>query len=186
MKLSPTRELARRYAAGDLSLDDYRSQRRDLIDGVCSGTQPFQYGQTTSHIRRKPAWLIWVPLVIVLAAGAAVTLGVMYARHPSESGLRYQVLKQSGSQLLSEFLDANDWSEASITHFVARWKQLPLREQQATRNSYIYPRMTAQLQEQIVSQQAMLEVAPDPKAAVRHLAHLQEMAAQLAGPQANQ
>ena len=39
MKFSPIRDLARRYAAGELSLDEYRAQRRDLIDGVATGRQ---------------------------------------------------------------------------------------------------------------------------------------------------
>lgn len=181
MKLSPARELARRYAAGDLSLEDYRTQRRDLIDAVCAGTQILPLSQSTPHrARPRRRWRILVPLVAMAAIAAAIYFSVSSSRHVSGSGTATQEIKQSGPQLLRAFLEANNWDDASITHFAARWKQLPARERQAARSSYTYPRVSSQLQEQIVSQKAMLELAPDPKAASAHLAHLRQMADLLA------
>lgn len=181
MKLSPARELARSYAAGDLSLEEYRAQRRDLIDAVCAGTAILQSSQTTPHRQRayRPYWLVLVSATVVVVAAVAISLWIINGPHASNSGVRVHEIGQNGPQLLREFLEANVWDDASITRFVTRWKQLPAREQQAARNSYTFPRVSSQLQEQIVSQQAMLELAPDPKAATQHLAHLQQMAALL-------
>lgn len=181
MKLSPARELARRYAAGDLSLEEYRAQRRDLIDAVCAGTETAQHVQTTPYrlrLRRRH-WRVLAPIVFVACGAVAISLSVIYGHRPSDSGIAVQEIKQSGPLLLRDFLENNNWDDASVTRFMSSWKKLPGYERQAARNSYTYPRVSSQLQEQIVSQQAMLELAPDPKAAAAHLAHLQQMAALL-------
>lgn len=178
MKPSPARELARRYAAGELSFDEYRAQRRDLIDTICAGIQTLQYGQTASHPlnRRKPLWVALTSLAIIVAAGVAVSLWAINTRNSSVSSASMRAVEPTGPYLLRTFTDANDWSEASISRFMQQWQRLPSREQQAARNSYLFPRLVSQLHEQIVSQQAMLELAPDPEAAARHLTHLQQMA----------
>ncbi|MBU6421470.1 MAG: hypothetical protein KGL98_03245 [Gammaproteobacteria bacterium] len=185
MKLSPARELARRYAAGDLSFEEYRAQRHDLVDAVCSGAQTLaQAGSTRPQVHsrlrsRKRRRLLLLPIAVVVVAAIAVSLAVIYGQHGSDSAVAVHEAKQSGPLLLREFLAGNAWDDASILHFVDAWKKLPARERQAARNSYTYPRVSSQLQEQIISQQAMLELAPDPKAAAQHLAHLQQMAALL-------
>lgn len=178
MKASLARELARRYAAGELSFDEYRAQRRDLIDTICAGIQTLQYGQTAPHPlnRRKPRWAILASLAIIVAAAVAVSLWAIHTRNSSVSSAPMRTAESTGPYLLRTFTDANDWSEASINHFMQQWQRLPSREQQAARNSYLFPRLVSQLQEQIVSQQAMLELAPDPEAAVQHLTHLRQMA----------
>ena len=181
MKLSPARELARRYAAGDLSFEEYRAQRRDLVDAVCSGAQTLaQAGSTRpqlrSRLRSRRRRRLLLPIAVLVVVAVAVSLAVIYGRHGSDSAVALHETKQSGPLLLREFLAGNAWDDASILRFVDAWKKLPAREREAARNSYTYPRVSSQLQEQIISQQAMLELAPDPKAAAQHLAHLQQMA----------
>jgi hypothetical protein len=178
MKPSPARELARRYAAGELSLEEYRAQRRYLIDAVCAGTAMLQSSKTAPYPRHshKRYWFALAPLAVAVVVAAAVGLWAARGQQLSALSASVHKVKPSGSQLLHEFLVANDWSDASIARFMASWRQLSERERHAARNGYTYPRVSAELQQQIVSQQAMLELAPDPKAATEHLAHLQQMA----------
>lgn len=185
MKASPARDLARRYAAGELSFEEYRSRRRDLIDSICTGTQALQYGQHTAYPlhRRKPWWVALASLTVIVVIGIAITRWAVSNHPASTAPAAAQAAKPTGANLLQTFTDANDWSEASIDQFMQQWKLLPNREQQAARTSYLFPRLISQLHEQIVSQQAMLELAPDPKAAARHLSRLQQMAALLRAQQ---
>ena len=187
MKLSPARELARRYAAGELSLEEYRAQRRDLIDAVCAGTAMLQVSKTAPHRRHahRRYWFVLAPLAVVVVVAAAIVVRTTKGQQASALSTSVHKVNPDGSQLLREFLASNDWSDASISGFMASWRQLPARERHAARNSYTYPRVTAELQEQIVSQQAMLELAPNPKAAAEHLAHLQQMAALLGSDQSD-
>lgn len=181
MKPSPVRELARRYAAGELSQDEYRTERRHLIDAICAGTQSLEYGQATARRIQphKSARLLLIPAAAVLALAVGVSLWIIASRYPHTGSAPTRSVTLSGPQLLQSFTDSNDWNDASINQFLQQWKQLPAKEQRAARDSYIFPRMLSQLHEQIVSQQAMLELAPDPQAAARHLTHLQQMAAQV-------
>lgn len=180
MKPSPVRELARRYAGGELSLEEYRKQRRHLIDAVCAGTLEIEYGETEARRPKnmKRRWLIAIPAIVLIV----IAIGIGTTLHMRESGRRHtrivpavKAAQVSGVQLLHNFADANDWSGASIGSFLQQWQKLSANERQAARNSYLFPRLLAQLHEQIVSQQAMLEIAPDPAAATRHLAQLQQL-----------
>lgn len=187
MKASAARELARRYAAGDVSLEEYRAQRRDLIDAVCAGTAMLQFSKTAPSRRRSHGryWIALAPLAVAVVVAAAVSLWATKGQQASALSASVHKASPGGSQLLREFLATNDWSDASIVRFTASWKQLPARERRTARNSYTYPRVSAELQEQIVSQQAMLELAPDPKAAAEHLAHLQQLATLLRSDQSD-
>lgn len=178
MKPSPIRELARRYAAGELSLEEYRKQRRHLIDAMCAGTLTLQYGETELRktARRSLRWLAAIPVVVVVTIAIGVTLYSGTHHHPHEgAGVAHAARGAPGTQLLHSFTDANDWSTASVSRFLKQWNQLPAPAQQEAHNSYLFPRLLAQLHEQIVSQQAMLEIAPDPAAAAHHLAQLQKL-----------
>ncbi|MGH8280281.1 MAG: hypothetical protein ACRETQ_12075 [Gammaproteobacteria bacterium] len=177
MKASPIRELARRYAGGELSLEEYRKQRRHMIDAVCAGTLKIEYGERAPRKvqSRKLGWLVALPIVVVIgiAIGAALHFGAR--SHAETAGVRV-AHSLAGAQLLHSFADSNDWSSTSVSAFLNAWQKLPSGERQAARASYLFPRLLAQLQEQIVSQQAMLELAPDSGAAARHLVQLQHLA----------
>lgn len=178
MKPSPVRELARRYAAGELSLEEYRRQRRHLIDAVCAGTLKIQYGETEPRKikSRSQRWLVAIPVVIVITLAVAIAVHSGAGHHTHEkAGTEHVVSSVSGTQLLHSFTDANDWSTASVGHFLKQWNQLPAQARHEARGSYLFPRLLAQLHEQIISQQAMLEIAPDPDAAARHLAQLRKL-----------
>ncbi|MGH8282531.1 MAG: hypothetical protein ACRESE_01630 [Gammaproteobacteria bacterium] len=182
MKPSPVRELGRRYAAGELSLEEYRAQRRVLINAVIAGKQRLEYGQASPVRIRRPQhrWpMFFILLAVLVAAGIGTTVWVSHSHSTGTHHTPANIPVETGPGLVRGFIETNDWNDASVEQFLQHWTKLARREQTAAYHSYLFPRMVSQLQEQIVSQQAMLELAPDRHVAELHLSHLRQMAAAL-------
>lgn len=184
MKPSRIRELARRYAAGELSLDEYRAQRRKLIDSVTAGLLKLEYGELSVARDKQPnlRWFLGIVLLLTaIAIGIFVWMG--HAHRVNQPNGQTRILPESGPALVQTFIETNDWSDASLMQFLQRWKALSSREQKAAYHSYLFPRLLSQLHEQIASQQAVVDLtagdkhASDP--ASNHLAHLQQLSAVL-------
>lgn len=181
MKPSPIRELARRYATGELSLEEYRAQRHKLIDGVTSGQLNLEYGEISVARHKRPYWL-WASAIVLLIAGLVIgTFALKWHMHASgRQFAKTQNTHASGKAVLQAFITSNDWSDASLVEFLQRWKALPPREQKAAYNSYLFPRLIAQLREQIASQKAVVDLDTGDKSQAKrasaHLAHLQQLA----------
>ncbi|MDE2234550.1 MAG: hypothetical protein KGL13_08110 [Gammaproteobacteria bacterium] len=181
MKPSPIRELARHYASGELSFDEYRARRRKLVDGIASGLLNLEYGELSSAGRKRP-YLLWSSAAMLLAISLAI--GALAWKRHSRATITQNTVRQtipdSGPALLHAFMSGNDWSDASLLQFLQRWKALSPSEQEAAYNSYLFPRLTAQLREQIASQKAVVDLdAGDlnqTDQAATHLAHLQQLA----------
>lgn len=184
MKPSRIRELARGYAAGELSLDEYRAQRRKLIDGVTAGLLKLEYGEL-SVARDKQPYLRWFSGIALLltAIGIGIFVWMEHTHRADQPNAQTRMLPVSGPVLVRTFIETNDWSDASLMQFLQHWKALSTREQKAAYNSYLYPRLLSQLREQIASQQAVVDLAAgdqhasDP--ATLHLAHLQQLSTAL-------
>lgn len=170
MKGSPLRELAERHAAGEVSLLEYRRLRRELIDGVVAGRR-LPNGQP----RRPRRW----PLVstgVVIGAALALVLGLRFApRHASPHAAAPRAASAAGPALISEFLASHDWQDASLETFLHRWHALPAGERRRARESYLYPRLLSELEQQIAAQRAMQGLSKHPAAGRAHLARLQAM-----------
>jgi len=184
MKPSRVRDLARRYAAGELSLDEYRAQRRKLIDGVTAGEQKLEYGEASVSQGKQPHLRRFSAIgFVVMAVGIAAFLWVEHSHEPDVRKTQTRVVLKNGPALVRTFIETNDWSDASLSQFLQHWKALPSNEKKAARDSYLFPRLLSQLQEQIVSQQAVVDLATgtdnDADSASAHLAHLQKLAAAL-------
>lgn len=182
MKSSQVRELARRYAAGQLNQESYRSQRRALIDAVTGGQQPLVYKemQTANSMRRGGTKLLALAVVALLAIGIAVSLtlknsggahgGTAKVPAPAPATPAAPPLSP-GSALVRTFVEANDWNDESLETFTHRWADLPTNEQSKARDSLMYPRLVSELRDQITSEKAVAGGGADP-----HLATLQKMA----------
>ena len=186
MKSSQVRDLARRYAAGQLSQENYRGQRRALIDSIASGQQPLAYHEMRvkspgRHTRMK---LIAVAVAVVLLLGVALKLGwkTLRGTHKTaapaaSTALALPPLPAPGPDLVSGFVDANDWSDASLQGLEHRWVALPSEDQGKARDSMMYPRLVANLRQQITSEKAVANGGPD-----LHLAELNKLAKTLGIP----
>jgi len=184
MKPSRIRELARRYAAGELSLDEYRAQRRNLIDGVAAGLLKLEYGEL-SVARDKQPYLRWFSGIALLltAIGIGIFVWMEHTHRVDQPNAQTRILPESGPALVRTFIETNDWSDASLMQLLQRWKALSTREQKAAYHSYLFPRLLSQLHEQIASQQAVVDLSAGDKHASDpasiHLVHLQQLSATL-------
>lgn len=182
MKSSQVRELARRYAAGQLNQENYRSQRRALIDAVTGGQQTLVYKemQAANSMRRNGVKMTALAVVALLAVGIAVSLAlkgqggahVSAAKLPAAAPAAPAAPPPSpGPALVRTFVEANDWNDGSLDTFTHRWATLPTDEQAKARDSLMYPRLVSELREQITSEKAVSGGGADP-----HLTTLQKMA----------
>lgn len=182
MKASPVRELARRHAAGELSLADYRAQRHALIDNIASGRQTLNYEE---RIAPRPAAPI--PSRFILLAGAAIlviivigvviwAIGTRSVAPSAVSTPTQATLPSPGPQLVGDFLRVNNWSASQTRNFIHQWNELPGKERELARQDYHYPRLVSELRQQIVSQQAMSGLTTNNDTSQAQLAGLYDMA----------
>ncbi|HET7395537.1 MAG TPA: hypothetical protein VFK12_03790 [Gammaproteobacteria bacterium] len=191
MSASPIRELARRHAAGELSLEDYRSQRHEMIDAIISGQQPLTYGERrpmrVAPPRIPPRLILFIGLAIGVIVIIAITI-IMAGTHSPAASTTQQSASlprnnmseaSPGPLLVEDFLHSNDWSTSSVQNFIQQWNNLPKREQEIAKKYYRYPRLTSELHQQIISQQAMSGLTKHTDAAKTQLVSLQNMATML-------
>ena len=164
MKSSPVRDLARRYAAGQLSQENYRSQRRLLVDSISSGAQPLTYrdDENISVSRRGSIKLVAIGLVVVVLATAVLFIAFRSGGlHNKKTAPVAQVAPAlpppaPGPALVSTFVSTNDWTDGSLESLIRRWDDLPADEQTKARDSLDYPRLVSDLRQQLASEKAML------------------------------
>jgi hypothetical protein len=187
---SPVRELARRHAAGELSLEEYRARRHELIDDIVTGKTPLIYDQhqpaghsrikrTKSHNRIVIGGAALI-LLIIIGSVLLLLLPRHQASRATESGTRHSRATvpdtSPGSMLVQTFLRSNDWSTMNVRNFVDQWNSLPQAERENARQDYRFPRLTSELRQQIVSQRAMAALTPGSGDTKAQLASLQTMA----------
>ncbi len=182
MKSSQIRELARRYATGQLNQENYRSQRRTLIDAVANGQQPLTYKENGNavSIRRAGLKLLVMGVVAVLVAGVVISMLLksgdsshhQTARQAAAMAAQPPALPPApGPGLVHTFVDADDWTDGSLESFARRWSALPADEQAKARASLMFPRLVSDLRQQITSERAVAAGGAD-----LHLAALQKVA----------
>lgn len=176
MKSSQVRELARRYATGQLNQENYRSQRRTLIDAVTHGRQTLVYRENGNGLALRRNGLKFLALAIVAALVAGVAISMLLkngtAAHPAATRAAPAIATPApGPSLVHTFVDANDWTDPSLESFSRRWSTLPADEQAKARDSMMYSRLVADLRLQITSEKAVAGNGADA-----HLMALQRMA----------
>lgn len=182
---SPIRELARRHATGELSQEEYRAKRHALIEDIVSGRQVLNYEERRPARTPNPGSarltliagsLVVVIIIVIMTIWAtsmrshAIPAAKAQASTPLPSGI------SPGPLLVQNFLGTNDWSNQSIQNFIHEWKELPSRERELARNDYRFPRLTSELHQQIVSQQAMSDLTKNAGTAKAELTGLEKMA----------
>ena len=181
MKSSQVRELARRYATGQLNQENYRSQRRTLIDAVTHGRQALVYKENGNGLalRRNGFKFLALAIIAALVAGVAISMLLKNgtAAHPAATRAAPGMATPAapppapGPSLVHTFVDANDWTDPSLESFSRRWSTLPADEQAKARDSMMYSRLVADLRLQITSEKAVAGNGADA-----HLMALQKMA----------
>jgi len=186
MKSSPVRDLARRYAAGELSQESYRNQRRALISAITNGSQPLTYRDDdpagSVHIGRIKLLGLAAAAVLVLATVFVVSWRAVDRQHAHANPANADAAPAApdtpaapGPALVRSFVETNDWADASVEDFVRDWHKLTADDQTRARASLLYPRLESQLREQISSERAMAGAGTSMQADP-HLAQLLKMA----------
>jgi len=180
MKSSQIRELARRYATGQLNQENYRSQRRALIDAVTSGRESLHYKEGPNGVspRRMGIRLLALGVAAVLVAGVVASVLLKNndsarrtVERPTAAAMAAIPAPASGPALVRTFVETDDWTDSSLDSFTHRWKDLPTDEQTKARASMMYPRLLSDLRQQIASEKAVAGSGADP-----HLSALEKMA----------
>jgi hypothetical protein len=191
MKSSQVRDLARRYATGKLSQENYRNQRRSLIDSITGGTVLLAYREDERKAVRPRfnSKLLGLTVVVLIAAGIGVVMMLKHSGSARASGAAQAATAPApaapptpGPALVRTFVDADDWTDGSLQTFSRRWQDLGPDEQAKARDSMTYPRLLSEVRQQITSEKA---VAGSDGAGDAHLAELQKLAKTLgvtAGP----
>lgn len=166
MKASQLRDLTRKYAAGNLGRDEYVTARARLIDGIVRGDIEIVYrdldpaSRTANTTAGQKHWL--------LAGGSIMLIGLLLVallvyflddntpRTPAAGGAAADVVKEPGVELLQHFLDAGDWSEASVQRLEDDWTKLTAFERESARRSAGYRRLKYETTRRIREQEALL------------------------------
>jgi len=186
VKSSQVRDLARRYATGKLSQENYRNQRRSLIDSITGGGVQLSYREEVRARTARPRFdtkLLGIAVAALIAAGIAA---VLLLRHNA----RVQVSSQAaaaqaaaaatppapGPNLVRVFVEADDWTDSSLQTFERRWQGLGPDEQTKAKDSLMYPRLVSGVHQQIDAEKAVGGAGNvgDP-----HLMELQKLAKML-------
>lgn len=184
MKYSQVRDLARRYATGKLSQENYRSQRRSLIDSITGGEVQLAYrNDERAKARKRPgAKLLGLAAAVLVAAGIGTVLLVRHASHGRGPGSVQAAttaaaipaaLPAPGPDLVRSFVETDDWSDGSLQIFERRWDNLGTDEQAKAKDSPVYGRLLSAVRQQVDSEKA---VAGSDAAGDAHLTELQKLA----------
>ena len=143
MKSSSIRELARHYATGELSLDEYRAQRRTLIDAVTSGRAQIEYrdGYSVRVWNQRFSWAFFVPVaaIILVLATSLLWRATLKPHTPHDHSISVSAagapLLPTGISLVHDFVKTNNWDDASLEQFMRGWRALQPAAQNAARQS---------------------------------------------------
>lgn len=169
MHASPLRQLVRRYAAGNMSRDDYLAQRRSLINAYAGGKHIDYHSHRPIVLIRGPYWLR--PLVFAAIGLMIIFIGVLLwlpdtpSREPSTATTTSQPAAKSGAgaQLLSKFLSTQDWSPTNMEKFQRDWLALSEFERERARDSLWHRRLVAKTQQKLREIEALQAINPDPQ-----------------------
>lgn len=176
MRASPLRELARRYAAGNLRREDYLAQRSQLIRAYVSGRQAIAYRDARPVVlvrqRALNGWLI------ALAAGVPLLLALLIwlalpARPPDAptgtNAAAQQRADATGEKLIAGFLNEGDWSESRLQAFELDWMELTPFQRETARRSPWYRRLDAAVHRKLGELDALQALQEDPRARLREI-----------------
>lgn len=174
MSLSPLRSLAKAYAAGEVDRKSYILERRRLIDGLVTGTEPAvaataapaaslapaaapELAPLPGEPRRASRW------PIAAAVGGLVLLGAAawYLWSPLATPtppLAATPDRPESVQLIDKFMRENLWDASHVAGFLDAWRALPPDVQAVAADSVELRRLAGAVHGKIVAEQALQEL----------------------------
>ena len=100
-------------------------------------------GELSRRRIRRPhlRWLIATPLVVLVTFGVVTLLWVEHSHGLYTRSSQTKASLETGPALVHIFMETNDWSDTGLDQFLQHWKALPMREQKAAHQSYLFPRL---------------------------------------------
>lgn len=164
MKYSPLRDLARRYAAGNLAAADYRTQRSQLINNYVQDKQPIAYRETRPVLLVTPRrWQRYWPaaagtvLVLVLIIGSSIFYTPGNTTQKS-APISTAPANDTAATLVRDFLKSGDWSDAHLLEFELAWNALTPFERETARRSPWFRRLETETRRRLQAADTIMEL----------------------------
>ncbi|HET9679102.1 MAG TPA: hypothetical protein VFP95_00920 [Gammaproteobacteria bacterium] len=174
MHASPLRQLVRRYAAGNISREDYLLQRRALLNAFADGKAIDYHAHRPIVLIRGPRWLRpaifgTTALIIVIVVGSLLWLSRTQPAAPLAVTSNQTAAETlgAGEQVLQQFLAQEDWSSTSLNDFKNDWLALSDFERESARRSLWHRRLLANTQQKLREIEALQAISPDPQLGLR-------------------
>lgn len=173
MWASPLRELARRYAKGEIQKPEYQAARREIIESVLGGKSKLAYRDTLLKTPTAPPQEQRLPVKLVAIAGGAllVIAALMLVLIPSgdeadsqattageDVATAEQALPSEGVDLLVGLLDAQSWDDEYLTAFEQQWMALSPEAREAARKDFRMRRVNGRINDELRAQESLLDL----------------------------
>ena len=171
MNRSELTKLVKTYTNGEMPLEVYREQRRQIVNDLIDGPKPKKSNdpldsfiastpQKTSSVWSKKPSIYLTITGAALAIGIAAYLFANYTRNAAQNensgdlaGETTAIAKIPKAQKLAEkFLASNKWNEESINQFILDWQILSPSERQEAQNTAWFTRFKSAIQNQLNEQ----------------------------------
>ncbi len=164
MKYSPLRDLARRYAAGNLAAADYLAQRSQLINNYIQGKQSIAYRETRPVLLVTPQrwqryWPVAAGVVLVLALIVGST--IFYTPDTivqKTTSTATAPSNNTAATIVREFLNGGDWSDAHLLEFELAWNALTPFERETARRSPWFRRLETETRRRLQAADTLMDL----------------------------
>lgn len=164
MKYSPLRDLARRYAAGNLAVADYRAQRSQLINSYVENKQTIAYRETRPVLLVTPQrWRRYWPVAVGTALVLALIIGSTVFYTPDDKAEKVATVSSApvndtAATLVRDFLNSGDWSDARLLEFELAWNALTPFERETARRSPWFRRLETETRRRLQAADTIMEL----------------------------
>ena len=204
MSATNLRQLSRDYAQGKITVDEYRSERASLLNGLVDGTVPLKPfeppapsmapvsepaavsprdGESTLRLAQTSGAIKWVATAVVILIVGVATSYFMMGRKPasaptvSASPPAAQPVSAAAGTIQA-FLEKKDWQPESLDRFFSDWVKLDLNQREKASNTPLYKHFSDETYAQLVEEQTLVDLGGDPDA-VKRQKHLLQFAAHM-------
>lgn len=140
MEASQLRDLARRYASGQLERQEYREARRKLIEEIVAGRIELHQRQSDPRDDNRPGHdSRWQRLGLVLLLGLLLAAFAVYFlgdRDRADEGPATTPSATPATALIAGFISDDDWSETALERLESEWRTVDAFQREIARRDH--------------------------------------------------